>query len=359
MSWAKAASDQIRAKWIPHPKFRLAESEALAALLTADPGEVVCIVGPSRVGKSALVDRMKRSLIGENPPDGSMPLVSIVMENDSMNGTLSSKSFTVSALLAVNHPMFGTDGPEDLWGIERMRKIERTPEGVLRTAFENALKYRGTQYVVIDEAHHLRYARGGMDAAAAVLDSLKCLAARTHVVLILVGAYPLLELLLSLPHLLGRKLQIHFARYRADSEADVLAFDRILVDYSKSLHLSRAQSLRDWNEYLHEGSLGCIGLLRGWIRDALNQAWLTSAPELTKQHFESSRKSDRTLQSIAAEIRRGEESLNRTVTAAATKLGVADSHSESTPKKRGRPKRPFTANPRRFVVGGRRDTHGK
>jgi energy-coupling factor transporter ATP-binding protein EcfA2 len=356
MSWAKEASDIIRAQQIPHPKFRQAESEALAALLTADAGEVVCIVGPSRVGKSHLVSRIGKVLIGDQPGGDSMPLVSITLENNSTHGSLSSKSFTVAALQAVRHPMFGLEKPGDVWSVERMRLVERTPEGVLRTAFENALRFRGTRYVVVDEAHHLLYARGGVTAAAALLDSLKCLAANTKVVLILVGAYPLLSLLLQSPHLIGRKLQTHFPRYRADVKADVLAFDRILVEYSKSLRFSGSQSLRDWNAYLHEGSLGCLGLARAWIRDALNQAWLRADPTLRVDHFEASRKSASDLQSLISEINAGEDLIRP------TDLSVSQSRRDSVtpqveaPKKR---RRPFTANPRRFGVRERRSPHGK
>lgn len=354
MSWAKDASDAIRGQWISHPKFRQAESQTLAALITADPGEVVVVVGPSRVGKSSLVERLQRALVGTSVTEGSMPLVSIILENSSVHGSLSSKSFTVSALQAVRHPMFGLDAPDDLWGIERMRKIERTPEGVLRTAFENALRYRGTKYVFIDEAHHLLYARGGIESAAALLDSLKCLAANARVVLVLVGAYPLLALVQRLPHLIGRKLQTHFGRYRADTKDDVLAFDRILLEYSTHLRLER-ESLRPWNEYLFQGSLGCIGLLRGWIRNALNQAWLGDARFLSLEHLEASKNSELDLRSLTAEIDAGENNLSKADPV--TGSSSVGEHSGTRAAKRS--SKPFTANPRRFAVGEQRSTHGK
>lgn len=355
MSWAKEVSDAIRTLWIPHPKFQQAEARTLAALLTADPGEILLVVGASRVGKSSLVDRLSTTLVEHMRPDGSMPFVSMILENNSTYGSLSTKTFTESGLIAVRHPMFGVDGPDDPWGINRTQRIHRTSEGTLRTAFENALVHRGTKYFCIDEAHHLKYAKGGIDAAKALLESLKCLAAKANVVLILVGSYPLLRLVHQLPHLIGRKLQISFDRYRADDPNDVLNFDRILLEYSAHLRLE-VDSLRCWNQYLYQGSLGCLGALRGWIRDALNEAWVSNSPVLTKRHFELSIKSDLELREMASEIEAGESSLASGQLIPEQQPGLAE---VALKQVRKRHSKPFTAAPRRFGVGERRNTDGK
>lgn len=360
MSWAKSGSDAIRSKWIPHPKFQQAESETLAALLTADPGELIALVGASRVGKSTLIKRVCNAVVGDAvAAPGAMPVVTLVVENNGRNGQLTSKSVAESALIAVQHPIFGQDNPDDPTSIDRIRLIDRTSEATLRTAFEEALKHRRTKYLILDEVHHLLYAWGGRDTAEAMLDSLKCMAARRGIVLILVSAYPILDLFLALPHLIGRKLQIHFERYREDSEKDLLTFDRILLEYSNHLCFSGSNSLRDWNGYLHEGSLGCVGLLRAWIRDALNRAWVSGAAELKREHFEHSRKSDLELQSLAAEIHLGETALRRAEGTAKAATDVPGDGVEVAPKKRRKRGRPFTANPQRFPVGQRRGGYGK
>ncbi len=354
MSWAKSASDAIRTQWIPHPKFQAAEAQSLAALITADPGEVLVVLGPSRIGKSSLVKRMKSSLVGDLADDGSMPIVSMVLENASTQGTLLSSSSIKSALEAVSHPMFGMNLPDDPWGLQRMMKYQRVQESTLRTAFENALKYRQVKYVFIDEAHHLSYSKGGIDAGVAILDSLKCLAARTGVVLVLVGGYQLLSMVRRQPHLIGRKLQTHFGRYRMDMEEDVLNFERILLQYSKHLRLEDS-SLRMWNEYLYKGSLGCIGLLRGWLRDALNEAWISGAEVLTREHLDASRKADAELEVLLADILVGEAALLEV--SADRSVAAHPPHLPGATRK-ARPK-PFTANPRRFPVADRRDPRGR
>lgn len=165
----------------------------------------------------------------------------------------------------------------------------------------------------------------------------------------------LLDLLHQLPHLIGRKLQTHLPRYRADVEADVVSFDRILLEYSRSLRFDGVSSLRAWNDYLHEGSHGCIGLLRGWIRDALNHAWLSDAPALAKEHLKASRKTVADLQSLAAEIRLGEERLGYCTTTAS----IAPLTQPTKASERKRRKRPFVANPRRFGVDQPRSVDGK
>src|SRR5262245_10147622 len=116
------------------------------------------------------------------------------------------------------------------------------------------------------------------------------------------GAYPLLDVVRLSPHLIGRKHNIHFPRYRPIPE-DLVAFEEILEAYSQYLQLPKGiSSLRDWREPLYEGSLGCIGLLEGWLREALALAMAREALSLTVEHLMSTRKSDSDLAELAREI---------------------------------------------------------
>lgn len=355
MFWTDIATKQIKEMRIPHRNYERALSDAMSALIACAPGEVMCITGPSRVGKSRLAEDLAKLITGGQPiSDGVMPVVSIRATNCSVGGSFSTKSFTLRALAAVQHPFYGVGRGDDVWETDRFRLIERTPEGVLRPAFEHALVQRKTRYFFIDEAHHIRYARGGDWGAAAILDSWKCLAGDADIVLVLIGAYPLLNVLRLCPHLLGRKHQVHFPRYYPTRD-DLLAFEQILEAYSEVLRLpSGVRSLREWNELLYPDSLGCIGLIEGWLREGLATTRSRNDKTLTKEHLQASRKALHDRVEIAGEIAQGEEALN------AGPEGDIEiekengaGKTEATPKKPKRTRKPFQKKPRRYAVGGR------
>ena len=338
MHWTESVIANLDNIWVPHRNFELAKADLFSAALIG-PGQLIDIEGPTRAGKSALVEKFSRELCGKlgNGDDQYMPIVSMTAENNSTNGLFSSKAFTLAALQAVRHPMFSLELGQ-LQDTKRLRMIDTTPEGILRTALEQALKYRRTAYFVVDEAHHIAHIRGGRHSAGAFLDSLKCLAANTGVRLILVGTYQLTPLLQLSPHLLGRMLRIHLPRYRADVREDVIAFDQILLAYSTHLRFDGSATLRDWNEYLYTGSLGCMGLLKAWLRDALRKVQLSKQPVLKRRHFELSRRSDADLAVIANEIKDGEElTLTQTL-----KEPLAPAAPQSATRKKPRPFRPKT-----------------
>ena len=62
-----------------------------------------------------------------------------------------------------------------------------------------------------------------------------------------------------------RSLDIHFRRYRAEEAQDRKAFLAVLRSFERQLHLSKQPDLvAEW-EYLYEGSLGCVGILKDWL----------------------------------------------------------------------------------------------
>ena len=100
-------------------------------------------------------------------------------------------------------------------------RFDRITENALRDTLENAIKRRQVKYIFIDEAQHVKYVTKGAQGGHAVMDSWKCLAESTAVVLIIVGAYPVLNIMKESPHLLGRKRTVHLPRYD-HSEQDAL-----------------------------------------------------------------------------------------------------------------------------------------
>lgn len=342
MHWTESVIADLDNIWVPHRNFELAKADLFTAAMV-EPGQVILVEGPTRAGKSSLIKKFIAEICGKLGRDqGYMPIVSVIAQNNSTNGEFSTKDFTIAALQAIRHPVYSID--EDDFDPRRLQMINDMPERALRGGLEWALNLRRTAYLVVDEAQHIAHIKGGAKAAGKFLDSLKCMVAATGTRLVPVGTYQLTPLMQLSTHLLGRTTRIHLPRYRANLRDDVIAFDQILAAYSLHLKFEPGTSLRSWNEYLYNGSLGCMGLLKAWVRDALRKALLSKHPVLRLRHFQLARRSDADLACILREISDGE-----TLIQAQT---IPEDRSEQVPlaAERPRPRRP-RAKAKRFAVG--------
>lgn len=252
---------------IPHHKWKLIYAELYAILSIAKPGEVVSIVGPSRVGKSKVVAETLKHVAANNnfEETGRLPTLYVEATNTGPHGTFSSKDFTERMLSAISHPMLAFN---DTSLKQLNNKLDRTTESRLRRALESGIVARGVKYLIIDEAQHVRYTTKGAQGSYAVMDSWKCLAQETDVVLVLVGAYPILDIIKNSPHMLGRKHQIHFPRYH-ETPNELKEFANIVFTILDALDLEMDLNLAMKKlNFFYNGSFGCVGLLNAWLRRA-------------------------------------------------------------------------------------------
>ncbi|MBA2077103.1 ATP-binding protein [Rhodanobacter sp. PCA2] len=250
-NWIEDAIARIKETCVQHPRFMGASNQMNLAIHAISMGEVIPLVGPSRWGKTRMLREAIGAHLGARPnAAGRMPVICVEAENAGPSGIFSTKDFMARCLEAIHHPFYGKD-VEDLDPAEtssykprREQLIHRTPERSLRAAFESALRHRGTEVLVIDEAHHVQYVAGGNEAAARVLDSWKCLANAAGVKLVLSGSYEILDLLLLAPHLVGRQQTIHLPRYRGAEESDIRAWAGVLAHYSQFLRTEASSLIR-------------------------------------------------------------------------------------------------------------------
>ena len=362
MNWIDSAIREIKVMKISHNSWEIAKKETSAAIFASSPGEVVSIVGPSRVGKSKLINELRVLLVGDTDrhETGTMPTVELLATNCIFNGHFGTKDFIIRALEKIEHPFYGVNKPDDPFGIDRYKYLSRTSEGILRPALEKSLEHRKTMYLFIDEIQHILRIIGGKNAAASFLDSLKCLAQEKDLVLILVGAYPLLDVLNLSPHLLGREQPIHFPRYYATNEG-YSSFCEILETYSSVIRFQNdISTLVEWSELLYDGSLGCIGLLNNWLRSALGRAKANDDEVLKKEHFLKTMRPKKKLSTLAKEIETGEAALEADTGKFALEVPEVisithDSEKEDIKAKSKTKKKakPFQKNPRRYKIEGR------
>jgi AAA domain len=344
----KVIADRIVGECIHHSLFDSTVTDIVNQLFVLEPGEIIILVGPSRVGKSRAVIEAMRQVYGPLCDDEDhRPYVRITNENAQSAGEFSTRGFMLSACEAINHPIYGmrNDASPQL-----MAHIHRTPEAIFRDAFEKALVTRGIKVVVIDEAHHVGYAKGGIKTATKILDSWKCLAAKTNTILVLCGAYELLNLCSNTPHLVGRQRPIEFPRYKSSSRDDIYAFESVLEAFSRHVPFeNKSTTLRTWNRLLFEGSLGCTGHLSLWLRTAVarmagrGQTYLSESI-LQKYAFKAIE-----YKKLWEEIDRGEQLMAGLLNGVATK-STSDVAKHTVLQRKSKP---FVAKTSRRPRGGR------
>src|SRR5690242_3158010 len=173
-SWIQDAIDAIKKLHILHPNYERTYSRLATACSAIMKGELIVLIGPSRVGKTRCVQNALGVRFPIKPDaHARMRVVMVEAGNDSKGGEFSTKAFMVACLRAIHHPIYGIADEDDPWEERLLAKLHRTPEGTLRSALEKAIELRGVEYLVIDEGHHVLYAPGGDQAAARILDSYK------------------------------------------------------------------------------------------------------------------------------------------------------------------------------------------
>ncbi len=292
-----------------HHHFDLFTSDTRGALSAAYGSEVIWLTGPSRVGKTTGTNEVRLELDPLSAKGSKRVTMRIAVRNTSRNGAFSTKSFTQQMLAAIEHPFFGKPGPDDPSGIKLARLIHRTSEAELQMAMQLALVDLEIKYLFIDEAQHLLHLPGGLRNVSAVLDSWKGLAEEADITLLFSGAYPLIHLLPSNSHLVGRSEFIHFPRYQLDRPSDldhfaalVAAVDTIIGYEAFMPHLKLV-----FNE-----SLGCAGLLLRLVRSTLPRAQHRTNGKITKELIQYCSRSEAARESLLAEIHEGESLLGYT-----------------------------------------------
>lgn len=280
------------------------------------------------------------------------PVVRLTCRNRGDRGTFSTKAFFLDALATIKHPFYTVEGDDLASNVEAIRRHDRETNASLEAVLENALQILRTKYLVIDETQHLQYMTGGNQSALQMMEFFKTLAEKLDIVLIFVGAYPIVNVLQLSPHLLGRICMIEMPRYSATSEIDLLHFQELLNWYSKGVAFAGdVNGFGDWNNELFDGSLGVIGLLSAWIRNGMAEMLANGDTELTLEHMLSKRKESRFLDEMRYEIEDGENYMRSAGEQVFSQSSVID-HNGAKHKKRSK-QRPFQAKCKRRAAGGR------
>jgi AAA domain len=277
-----------------HPRLKRV-SDALRRAIQEPAGcSLILVIGPTGVGKTTLRLRIEQELkeqfLAANEKDpGRIPVVGLEAAAPD-SGNFSWKDYYRRALRALEEPLIDHKIDYSTRHVFRNQSGElaiasRVGSPELRQAMEQALRQRRPAAVLIDEAQHFTKIASGRRLGDQ-LDCLKSLASLTGCVHVLIGTYDLLPCRNLSAQLSRRSIDIHFRRYQANNEEDVVAFQRVIYSFQRHLPVAEEPALwRDW-EYCYAHSMGCVGILKDWFTRTLAEVLEQNAPTVTRTDLE-------------------------------------------------------------------------
>lgn len=328
--------DRLRRTIVAHPYYELTFKRLYNHCAWAQPGTVITLVGPTRVGKTMLSHRLANDLVSKIEPNADHVPIVRVEAAATDRGCISSRYLVLQLLAATGHP-FHADG----WQPTRTRDSESD----IRVQLMAALKYRQTKYIIFDEAHHLLRTRSDKKQES-VLDSMKSLGNDAKCVILFVAGYEILRHQFQSAHLDGRLLTLEFPNYGLDEEGRNL-FWRLLATLDSFLPWTRGETLLTHREMIYQGTAGCYGQLVHWTIGALAEMAAQDETALRERHFLATRNAVSTAV-IRQDIEEGKRML------AELPLSSTDPGPTAVIDTKPR-RRPFKRLPKRDPVARRRD----
>lgn len=311
-------SNQVR---ISHAKLTYALNDLSWSLKDGLPESLIYIFGPTGVGKSTLLNIAHKKILEEsvtsmmdNP--GVLPIIKILADSPH-TGNFDWKSFFKELLEIMAEPLVEYKDDPYRWKVVRDEydKINatayRATGGKFRTAFINAVKYRETKMMLVDDAQHF----GVVASGRKILDqsnTVKSIAEKSKLIIAMAGTYELLPLRNLNGQTSRRSVNIHFQRYNAESNDDIECFKQALGTLQRYLPVEVMPDCENNWEFFLERSLGCIGILKDWLTKALIFSLRNNKNTISDEYFEQTALSVSQCQEILSEIIQGETELTET-----------------------------------------------
>jgi hypothetical protein len=186
-------------------------------------------------------------------------------------------------------------------------------ERALRRLVEECLRRCQPAVLIADEAHHFaKLARGSQ--LVDQMDVIKSLASLAQTRPLLAGTYELLNMINLNGQGCRRSVDIHFPHYRYNTEDDRKAFKKVVQTFQRNLPFPNTPDLVGVADYLYEGCLGCVGVLKDWLHRAAAGAMEANQPTLNQEDLKRHALSMDKLIRMAREIREGENKWNASET---------------------------------------------
>jgi len=171
----------------------------------------------------------------------------------------------------------------------------------LRRQVERGFTHRKSKICVIDEAFHMtRFAK-----EAAVMDTLKSIANKTGIKLVLVGSFDLLDFAMEHGQIARRTVVLNFDRYHRDLEPDRKEFKEIVRKLVAKWPCTERPNFVAISDDLMDATLGCVGLLKSLLLDA-SAMQLRNEGKWDPKFLVKAAKSNKLISVVRKEIEAGE-----------------------------------------------------
>ena len=256
------------------------------ALSVNSPIQMVSVVGPTGVGKSTLVEQLRRDQSRVYGVDPSLapkerdtdPVVVVTCEDPSSHGGYDMKREHWRSILTETGDPFVDEHHDPHEAARRRREgakriaAPRTSTGRdLKASVHSRLALRETRILIFDEAQHMADTRS-TDRLRQHLDAIKTFGLKSGIKQVLVGTEELLPLLRLNGQLARRMHEIPFDAYDFTFEEEHQAFADAMIHLVRALPCANEAVFQRHVDDLFLRSAGCIGVLKEALAVALARA---------------------------------------------------------------------------------------
>ena len=307
---------QVRVK---HPRITTILDDLETMVLPGSGTDIALLIGPTGAGKSTLSASLMEKLLklhhAEMIKDPSFIPVVLLSSPSSGETKFSWRILYIKLGKALIEPLL--DKKQEFRLQDGHMSVRHVTTGStvagLRMAVEEALRYRRTLLVIIDEAVHLiRNVKG--PTLAAHMDALKALTLLEGVTLTLalIGSYDLYQLMCLSGQVARRSAIVHFQRYCLGNAADEAAFKKSVETIQKYVPLKGIPDLTPMSNELMYACVGCVGTLKETIQRALTFA-LRNKGKWTDACLTKALLTEKQITSILEETLKGEIDIEKAI----------------------------------------------
>lgn len=300
------ARDKLDKALVAHVRFNDALAVIRNRILFPMDSNLLFIVGPSGVGKSRLytaAQRMVMEMFGEKLIEDPERLPYVAFEIKATNvGNFAWGPFYNDYQAQLRLPI--PPSKESLADLPRLPRDQGPHQALL-----SAISHRRPVVTLLDEANHLCQVSNSR-LLSQQLDKIKSLANTSKTLHVMFGTYELAALLDASSQLARRANTYHFSRYRWERQDDLNAFTNMVKNFGHYLPLHHTLNLESRVRYFYERTIGCGGILKNWLIEALGYACRNNQTHITVDDLDATAMPSQKLRSLLIEARSKESLLD-------------------------------------------------